>query len=506
MTKPKIVVVGNGMVGYKFCEKLIAKAGTEAFDLVVFGEEVRPAYDRVHLSSYFDGKTVDDLTLAPTSWYADNNINLILSDPIVDIDLEAKTVTSHHHITEGYDYLILATGSAAFVPQIEGIEKRGVFVYRTIEDLDLMKTYAKKARKGAVIGGGLLGLEAAKALIDLGVEETHVIEFAPRLMPRQIDMGGSQVLQSKLEDLGLKVHLQKNTEKILGNGKITALRFADETKLDVDMLVISAGIKPRDELARVAGLGVGVRGGIVVDEKLQTTDPSVFAIGECALAHNMIYGLVAPGYEMADVVATNLLGGDKTFKPYDMSTKLKLIGIDVASFGDPFAGNPYKAGVDERGCRSIVFRDEAKGIYKRVNISADGKHLVGGILVGDAAQFGMLQQTVTNKIVLPQNAEDLILGSRGGGTEGGSGVMDLPDEALICSCESVSKGDICHQVTENECFTIDGMKKCTKAGTGCGGCIPMVKDLIAGSMKKWGVLSKTTFASILIILDKSYSI
>jgi nitrite reductase (NADH) large subunit len=490
MKKTKIVVVGNGMVGYKFCEKLIAKAGIHAFDLTVFGEEPRPAYDRVHLSAYFDGKTADDLTLAPVSWYADNQIRLILSDPIVNLNTEAKTVTSHHGITEGYDFLILATGSAAFVPQIEGIEKRGVFVYRTLEDLDLMQSYAKKARKGAVIGGGLLGLEAAKALLDLGVDETHVVEFAPRLMPRQVDLGGSQVLQSKLEELGLKIHLSKNTEKIVGNGKITGLKFVDDTHLDVDMLVISAGIKPRDELARIAGLTVGVRGGIVVDEKLATNDPSVFAIGECALAHGMIYGLVAPGYEMADVVATNLTGGNKAFRPYDMSTKLKLIGVDVASFGDPFAGNPYKAGVDERGCRSIVFRDEAKGIYKRVNISPDGKHLVGGILVGDAAQYGMLQQTVVNKIVLPANAEDLILGSRGGNTEGGSGVMDLPDEALICSCEAVTKGMICSKVADNECFTLDAIKKCTKAGTGCGGCVPMVKDLINGTMKNMGRVVK----------------
>jgi nitrite reductase (NADH) large subunit len=484
--KKKIVVVGNGMVGYKFCEKLIAKAGVDAFDITVFGEEPRPAYDRVHLSAYFDGKTVEDLTLAPTQWYAENKIKLILSDPVVDIDLDRKIVTSHHHLTEGYDYLVLATGSGAFVPPIDGVDKRGVFVYRTIEDLDLMKDYAKKAQIGAVIGGGLLGLEAAKALLDLGVEETHVIEFAPRLMPRQIDTGGSQVLQSKLEDLGLKVHLSKNTEKILGNGKITGMRFTDETTIKVDMLVISAGIKPRDELARVAGLEVGVRGGIVVNEKMATSDPSVFAIGECALSGGMIYGLVAPGYEMADVVAANLTGSEKSFKSYDMSTKLKLIGVDVASFGDPFAGNPYAAGVDERGCRSIVFRDEAKGIYKRVNISADGKNLVGGVLIGDAAQFGMLQQTVNNKIVIPPNAEDLILGARGGSTEGGSGVMELPDEALICSCEAVTKDQICSQVTDNECFTIDSIKKCTKAGTGCGGCVPMVKDLIQGSMKKMG--------------------
>jgi nitrite reductase (NADH) large subunit len=486
MTKPKIVVVGNGMVGYKFCEKLVAKAGVGAFDITVFGEETRPAYDRVHLSSYFDGKTVDDLTLAPISWYADNHIRLILSDPVVNLDLDAKIITSHHGHTEGYDFLVLATGSDAFVPAIEGVDKRGVFVYRTIEDLDLMKNWAKKARVGAVIGGGLLGLEAAKAMMDLGIRDTHVIEFAPRLMPRQIDMGGSQVLQSKLEDMGLTVHLAKNTEKILGDTQISGMRFTDETTLKVDMLVISAGIKPRDELARVAGLAVGVRGGIVVNERLETSDPFVFAIGECALSGGMIYGLVAPGYEMADVVAANLTGGNKAFKSYDMSSKLKLIGVDVASFGDAFAGNPYAAGVDERGCRSIVFRDEAKGIYKRVNISADGKHLVGGILIGDASQFGMLQQTVTNKILLPPNAEDLILGSRGGNTEGSLGIMDLPDDALICSCEAVTKGQICTQVSDNECFTIDSIKKCTKAGTGCGGCVPMIKDLIQGSMKSMG--------------------
>ena len=486
MKKSKIVVVGNGMVGYKFCEKLIAKAGVDAFDIVVFGEEPRPAYDRVHLSSYFDGKTIEDLTLAPTSWYAENHIRLILSDPIVNLDLETKTVTSHHAITEGYDYLVLATGSGAFVPPIDGIDKRGVFVYRTIEDLDLMKGYANKARVGAVIGGGLLGLEAAKALLDLGVEETHVIEFASRLMPRQIDLGGSQVLQSQLENLGIKIHLQKSTEKILGNGKITALQFADETKLNVDMLVISAGIKPRDELARIAGLEVGVRGGIVVNEKLQTSDPSVFAIGECALAQGMIYGLVAPGYDMADLVATNLTGGDKSFKGFDMSTKLKLIGVDVASFGDPFAGNPHIGGCDDKGCRSVVLKDQAKGIYKRINISADGKYLVGGVLVGDAAQFGVLQQAVNSKVILPPNPEDLILGSRGGTEGGGLGVTSLPDEAIICSCESVTKGDICSQVIDNEILTLDGIKKCTKAGTGCGGCVPMVKDLIGHSMKQMG--------------------
>ncbi len=477
--KKKIVVVGNGMVGYKFCEKLISKDVSKSFDLVVFGEESRPAYDRVHLSEYFAGKTAEDLTMAPSSWYKENGITLYLSDPVVDINREEKTVRSHHGIVENYDYLVLATGSAAFVPPIPGVEKDGVFVYRTIEDLDLMQSHAKKAKKGAVIGGGLLGLEAAKALLDLGLEETHVIEFAPRLMPRQIDEAGSKTLQSKLEALGLQIHLSKNTQEITGNGVIESMKFADGSVLEVDMLVISAGIKPRDEVAKIAGLEVGTRGGIIVNDKLQTSDPNIFAIGECALAHQMIYGLVAPGYEMAEVVATSIVGGEKEFKPFDMSTKLKLIGIDVASFGDAF--------IQEPNAQTIVFENTAKGIYKRINISNDGKYLLGGVLVGDAEQYNMLLQNTKNKTLLPADPEDLMLGARGGAEHASSGVLSLPDEALICSCEAVTKGGICHEIIENKVTTLDGIKKCTKAGTGCGGCVPMVKDLINETMKSQGV-------------------
>jgi nitrite reductase (NADH) large subunit len=342
-----------------------------------------------------------------------------------------------------------------------------------------MTNWAKKSKKGAVIGGGLLGLEAAKAMLDLGVTNTQVIEFAPRLMPRQIDDAGSKLLQSKLETLGLTVHTSKNTSIINGESCIQSMSFSDNTHIEVDMLVISAGIKPRDELARSCGIEVGNRGGIVVNEKLQTSDPSIFAIGECALHNGMIYGLVAPGYEMAEVVVDLLNGGSKSFTGFDMSTKLKLIGVDVASFGDPFiTGNDIK---------TIVLDDSMKGIYKRINISSDGKQLLGGILVGEAEQYNMLLQTCKNKIVLPPNPEDLILGARGGSeSEGGAGVSSLPDDALICSCESVSKAAICNAVTENNCDTVDAIKKCTKAGTGCGGCVPMVKDLMVHSMKAQG--------------------
>ena len=368
------------------------------------------------------------------------------------------------------------------MPDIPGVEKEGVFVYRTIDDLELIKAYAADIKTGAVMGGGLLGLEAAKALMDLGVAETHIIEFAPRLMPRQIDSAGSGMLQSKLRELGLNIHLNKSTLHIGGEHKIESLHFNDESVLAVDMLVISAGIRPRDELAKLSGLQTGTRGGIVVNEKMQTNDACIFAIGECALYEGMIYGLVAPGYEMADIVVNQLTNGSKLFYGYDMSTKLKLIGVDVASFGDAF--------ITEPDCRTIVFEDTHKGIYKRINISTDGKQLLGGILIGDADAYNMLLQTVNNKIVLPPNPEDLILGSRGGSESEGAGVMSLPDEALICSCEAVNKATICSSVADLGITTIDGIKKCTKAGTGCGGCVPLVKDLIAGTMKANGVYIK----------------
>ncbi len=477
----KVVIIGNGMVGYKFCEKLIAHTNANHFELIVFGEETRPAYDRVHLSEYFAGKSAEDLSMAPADWYRANNITLHLGDPVTKIDPASKTVLSHLGILESYDYLILATGSSAFVPPIPGVDKDGVFIYRTIEDLELMTSYAKKAKKGAVIGGGLLGLEAAKAMLDLGITDTTVIEFAPRLMPRQIDEAGSNTLKNKLESLGLKIRTSTNTSEITGEQCINGMRFSDDSHIAVDMLVISAGIKPRDELAKQAGLAVGPRGGIVVNEKLQTSDPHIFAIGECALYNNMIYGLVAPGYEMADIVATTLCTGNpdgKLFNGYDMSTKLKLIGVDVASFGDPFINGPE--------VRTVVMNDELKGIYKRINITADGKQLLGGILVGEAEQYNMLLQTCKNKIVLPPNPEDVILGARGGSADEGAGVTSLPDDALICSCESISKAAICNAVTENGCESVDAIKKCTKAGTGCGGCVPMVKDLVLHTMKAQG--------------------
>src|SRR6478609_8929058 len=291
----RIIVVGNGMVGYKFCEK--PRSQSKVVEIVVYGEEPRPAYDRVHLSSYFSGTTADELLMAPASWYVENNITLHTDELVIEIDRQNKTIKTHTGKTDHYDYLVLATGSSAFVPVLEGVERHGVFVYRTIEDLNQIIEYGKKCKRAAVMGGGLLGLEAAKALLDLGLE-THVVEFASRLMPRQIDETGSSVLAHKLSQLGITIHLNKCTKRIAGNaclpdrqGKLEGLEFADGSSLDIEMLVISAGIRPRDEVAKASGINVHARGGVIVNDSLRTNDEFIFAIGEVAVHNSMVYGL-----------------------------------------------------------------------------------------------------------------------------------------------------------------------------------------------------------------------
>ena len=484
-----VIVVGNGMVGYKFCEKFIAKEGSQNFKVIVFGEEPRPAYDRVHLSEFFENQDAKALEMAPRSWYEENNIELVTNVRITDIHRSKKRITSTTDQEYTYDYLVLATGSSPFVPPIKGIEKEGVFVYRTIEDLEEMLAYADKLNKekpnakAAVLGGGLLGLEAGKAVMDMGLEP-HIVEFAPKLMPRQLDSRSSQVLQLKLESIGLNIHLSKATNQILGDqGRITGMEFGEDDKLDVDMLVISAGIRPRDELGKTCDLEMGVRGGIVVNNKMQTSDNTIYAIGEVALYNQMIYGLVAPGYDMAEVAADQILGQEESLMPaeIDMSTKLKLIGVDVASFGEPFM--PASKG------HSIIFENKTQHLYKRINVSLDGKSLLGGILVGDAGDYSMLHQIYLNGMKIPEDPAQLILPAGDGGASFGD-VMDLPDEAQICSCESVSKGQICSAIESGEATDVAGVVSCTKAGTGCGGCKTMVTDLTNATLKSLGITVK----------------
>ncbi len=473
----KIVIVGNGMVSFKFCEKFSSREDFDQYSITIFGEEHLPAYDRVHLSSYFENGSAEDLLMAPSQWYQEHGIQLNCGMLVTGIDREQKQVMIMGGHFETYDILVLATGSQPFVPQIPGVEKQGVFVYRTIEDLEAIMDYSKTIGNATILGGGLLGLEAAKATKDMGLD-TQVVEFAPRLMPRQLDVPGSETLQRILSDLGLTIHLNKNTSEILGNDKITGLRFADETSIDTDMLVISAGIRPRDQIARASGLAVGPRGGVVVNDHMRTSDPSIYAIGEVALHHGMIYGLVAPGYEMAQVAINNITGNaSSAFTAADMSTKLKLIGVDVASFGDALG--------DSGEVIPIEFNDPLSGVYKRINISKDKKYLMGGILVGDAEAYNLLLQMTKNKIPLPPHPEDLILGARNG--EGaGIGLEQMPDQAQVCSCENICKSQITTSISSGKAENLGDLKKLSKAGTGCGACLPMVKDLMELTLKSMG--------------------
>ena len=472
-----IVVIGNGMVGQRFCEKLVERDSERQYRLITFCEEPRAAYDRVGLTSFFAHRDAEKLMLTKMAWYEANSVELHVGDRACEIDRRARVVRSDNGVEIAYDAVILATGSYPFVPPVPGINKRGVFAYRTIEDLERIIDYGTKVKRAAIIGGGLLGLEAAKAAYDLGLE-THVVEFAPRLMPRQIDDAGSRVLVRKIEALGVAVHLNKATAAVLGDHAVQGMQFQDGERLDVDMIIVSAGIRPRDDLARACGIAVGERGGIAVNHLLQTSDPSIYAIGEVALHGGMIYGLVAPGYEMADIVATNLTGGAAQFMGADLSTKLKLMGVDVASFGD------YEAGPDK--VQPITWEDPFTGVYKKLLFSPDGDRLLGGILVGDASDYGPLSILAKSGETLPCKPHELIMGrSSGGGVIGG--VEAMPDTAQICSCNNVAKGAICTAIQERGLTALGQVKAVTKAGTGCGGCMPMVTDLFNAAMAAAGV-------------------
>jgi nitrite reductase (NADH) large subunit len=475
--KKTIVVIGNGMVGHRFCEKIVEFDRDRRYQVVTFCEEPRTAYDRVNLTKYFSDRDASRLRLANPDWYHENGITLHVGERATAIDRENRIVFSSGGREIRYDVVVLATGSAPFVPPVPGIDRRGVFVYRTIEDLDRITEYSQNARRSAVIGGGLLGLEAAKAAYDLGLE-THVVEFAPRLMPRQIDEAGSRALVNKIEALGVRVHLNKNTREITGNGKVEGMAFACGNHIDVDMIVVSAGIKPRDELARGCNLEVGQRGGVVVDDALRTSDPDIYAIGEVALHRGMIYGLVAPGYDMAEVLAANLTGQERAFTGADLSTKLKLMGVDVASFGNNFA--------DEKTARSITFEDPFTGVYKKLLFSLDGTRLLGGILVGDASDYATLSALARSDSPLSMKPHELLMGKKDSGQSAGGMLESMPGDAQVCSCNNVSKGQICSAVREKNLGSVEQVKACTLAGTGCGGCLPLVVDLFKAELMASG--------------------
>ncbi|MFC4493165.1 nitrite reductase large subunit NirB [Streptomyces ovatisporus] len=491
---PTILLIGHGMVGQRFLEALAARGTTSRARVVVLCEEPRPAYDRVRLTSYFSGTTPEELALSDEQFLAEHGIELHLDDPAAAIDRERRTVTSRSGRTVAYDTLVLATGSFPFVPPVPGRDSAGCFVYRTIEDLLAIEKYAKtSSRAGVVVGGGLLGLEAAGALRGLGLD-THIVEFNDRLMALQVDAGGGAALRRTVEEMELTVHTGVAGERIVADehGAVKSMALSDGSHIETDLVIFSAGVRPRDQLARDSGLAVGDRGGVVIDEQCRTSDPYIYAVGECAKAvDGTVYGLVAPGYEMAESAADAVNeqfargtsaadGAPRTFTGADTSTKLKLLGVDVASFGDAHG--------TADGCMDVVYSDSRAGVYKKLVVAPDGA-LLGGVLVGDAEAYGTLRALTGS--VPPVPPESLVLPAGSDSPGRALGPAALPDDAIVCNCHHIDKGTVRSAVTEHGCTDVPAVKKCTKAGTGCGSCLKVLGQVVDAELEANGVTVDT---------------
>jgi nitrite reductase (NADH) large subunit len=462
-----LVVAGYGMVGHRLVRTLRERDTAGGWRIVVLAEETRPAYDRVALTSYVDTWDAEALALPGNDFAGDDLVTIRLGDPVVGVDRVAGTVVTAGGHTQHYDALVLATGSVPFVPPIPGHDLPGCFVYRTIDDLDAIRVAAHGdpvGRKSAmVVGGGLLGLEAANALRGMGLSP-HVVELGDRLLPLQVDEGGGGLLRTLVERLDLTVHTGTSATRITADGSRLLAELSNGTELDLDLVVFSAGVRPRDELGRLAGLPIGERGGVVVDDACRTVDPAVYAVGECACLAGRVYGLVAPGNAMADVVADRLLGGTAGFPGADLATKLKLLGVDVASFGDAHASTD--------NALEVVFHDAVAGSYRKLVVSDDGRTLLGGVLVGDASSYGTLRPLVGRRLPAEPAA---LLAPAGPVT---LGVDALPADAQVCSCNAVTRATI-DAAIDGGADTVPAIKACTKAGTTCGSCVPTLGKLLA---------------------------
>lgn len=468
-----LVLVGNGMVGWKLCQRLVEIGATKgALRLVVFGEEPRPAYDRVHLTELFEGKTEDELTLAHEDWYASNGIELHLDDPVVLVDRAECLVRSAAGVEVMYDRLVFATGSAPFVPPIPGTDLPGVFVYRTVEDLHAIMEYGRMGVRAAVIGGGLLGLEAAKAVFDLGLD-VHIVESQSGLMGRQLDAPAAAILKDKVEQLGVHVYTGVQTTMIVardrpGERSERVLHFHDGRTLSVELVVISAGIRPRSELARASGLELA-RGGIQVDDHLTSSDFRIFAVGECATHRGTTYGLALPGYRMVDVLVDNLVGGTATFQGSDVSAKLKLLGVTVAAIGE----------FNEKEAKDVTVNTfNANGLYRKL-LMRDGR-IVGAVCVGDWENIDRVRDTIEQPRLVSfwdmrrfRSTGNLWLKSES------PPVYEWPVDATVCGCMRVTRGMLT-QAQLAGCSTVEELSLRTGAGTMCGSCKPFLVELVTG--------------------------
>ncbi|MDR6168289.1 nitrite reductase (NADH) large subunit [Microbacterium paludicola] len=473
-----VVVVGAGMVAHRFVESLLSRAD-DTWRVTVVGDEPRHPYDRVGLTSFFAGASTEDLEL-DRSPFDDARVRFLRGRTVTGIDRDAGEVLVDSGERLGYDRLVLATGSYAARLAVDGYDHEGCFVYRTLDDVEALEAFVQRRSAelgrpltGTVIGGGLLGLEAAGALQGLDVDCT-VVQSSDRLMSAQLDLPAGDALRRLITARGIGVRTSALTTRLDADrtGQVVGLEFRDGTWERTDVVVFTVGVRPRDELARAAGLAVDPRGGVVIDEGCDTSDARILAIGEVASFGGQCVGLVAPGYAMAEVAATRLLGLEASFGGFDVSTKLKLSGVDVASFGDAFAETP--------GALDVVYADPVAGVYKKLVLSDDAKTLLGGILVGDASAYGSLRPLVGGAL----GGDPVAYLMPDGGVAAPTG--ELPDAALVCSCNSVTAGGIRSAVHDEGCTDVAAVKACTKAGAACGSCVPMIKKLVGAELAKSG--------------------
>ena len=464
--KKKIVMVGNGMAGVSCIEQML-KLAPNRYEITIFGSEPHPNYNRILLSSVLAGDAdMKDIVINDWSWYEENHITLYTGHTVNKIDTERKFVRSDGGISVPYDELIIATGSLPFMLPLPGADKEGVIAFRDIKDCETMIETAKKYKKAVVIGGGLLGLEAARGLLNLNME-VSVVHINEYLMNLQLDRTASLLLQQELERQGMKFLLKKNSESILGKKRVTGLRFTDGSEVEADLVVMAVGIRPNIALAK--GSGIEINRGIVVNDLLETNVPNIYSVGECAEHRGVAYGLVAPLYEQGGVLAKRLAGIETAgYQGSVVSTKLKVSGVDVFSAGE-YADKP--------DTRAVRVQDDFEGIYKKVVIR-DGK-VIGAVLFGDISDGSRLFAMIRNGEDVTGKEKTVLLGEGGGQAKSGvEMVAAMSEDEIVCGCNGVSKGAIVQAIQEKGCSSVNDIKACTKASASCGGCKPLVADVL----------------------------
>lgn len=468
MDKRKLVMIGNGMAGVRTIEEILKIAPT-AFEISIFGSEPHPNYNRIQLSTVLQGDTtVNDIIMNDWDWYKDNNITLYTGEAIVKIDANKKQVESDKGRVLEYDELIIATGSSSFILPVPGSEKQGVTGFRDIQDCETMINASKMYKKAVVIGGGLLGLEAARGLLNLGME-VDVVHLLPYLMERQLDPTASTMLKNELEAQGMNFLLEKQTVEILGDERVTGLKFSDGTEVEADLVVMAIGIRPNTQLAKDGN--IDVNRGIVVNDYMETSVPNIYAVGECAEHREIVYGLVAPLYDQGKVLAARICGVES--KPYEGSvvgTQLKVSGVDLFSAGEI---------EDSATAKSIKVHNEFDGVYKKILIQ-DNK-IVGIVLYGETKDSTKLFRMLNNKEDISEMTSVSLLQSNGGGEEA-SDVASMSNDELVCGCNGVTKGTIVEAIKTQGLTSVAEVGGCTNAGRSCGRCKPLISDILSHTL------------------------